>query len=1211
MPEYLSPGVYVEEVDTGSKPIEGVSTSTSAMVGVTERGPVNVPILVTSTGQYARMFGGRLNPTLYPRPHNYIPHAVDGFFTNGGQRLYVVRVLDVGAAERAATRLFDRGTDASADTLLLRAVNAGTGTAAALPRLYVLDDTLIAGGDWIRIGTGSRAEYRRVSNKQASNHVPLDLPLVRPHDADATIDDFDRDSGTVVGRFTLDAATEAGDQVIRVDGAVSDIGTLRDGAIGPGVLVEIGPQDRAEYRYAVHGVVDMTSATGDGTARVLNAPGAAQFDIAIDVDNVVDIVVDDVLRVDPGGGTEEDVVVASVAGSTVSLTGQLQSAHGTGEAVLRLLNTNADLELDEPLVLDHDDGDDVTSLDPTAHINGSDTLETAANIGDTVAFLNDRLHFLPNRYVRIDEADTEHREVRRIGTLGELALASGAYGEYEAASIVQEVTLTDAQDGVVRTLTADAPPSATVIVVDDVTNIAPGDVLRIDPGSGVEEDMLVASVVGTNVNLTGELASPHTAGDAVSRLSAFVLTAEAQASSRTVALSGRMDILAGPNVNIHGAGPTSPAQILRIDGAPNDEYIAIDEVNNPNPTQPPDPGTVSLMAGLQRAHPHGAFVYVQVAPTLAASQPSATVFNVDDGGGTLWLSDGSGYAPGDWIRVTTPGGQAFYHRITGHDTANVSQVEVQNPPFARSHVMGAPVVERAQLILVEALDHGFWGDRLRVSTEDEPDGLVQNTQLRLVNLTSATEIRLDSALGVEPGTVLEFSNGAGVIGALQKVDAIDRRTGTINLAPGLDPDQQNALAAGPLGVRSREFRLTVRLLRQPDPAVPSRNDTVLDSEEFRYLSMDSRHSQYFARIIGDIDGEPRPWDLRPEGESLYIRVRDPVPAETVRLGPENLVDILPSGRGEPAQRALGGGFDAIATLSDVDHYVGADAREPEERTGMQSLRNVEDVSIVSCPGRVTEDVQRGLIEHCEAMRYRFAVLDGPAPVADTLTDVQRLRQRYDTKYAALYHPWLLMSDPYPRNLAEVSMYPIPPSGHMMGVYARTDVERGVHKSPANEVVRGIRGLRRLINKREHDLLNPKNINVIRDFRQNNRGIRAWGARVITSDSDWKYVNVRRLLIFIEFSIERGTQWVVFEPNAEPLWARVRRTIRNFLTVVWRDGALEGTTTEEAFFVKCDRTTMTQTDIDNGRLICEIGVAPVKPAEFVIFRIGLWTAHADE
>ena len=171
----------------------------------------------------------------------------------------------------------------------------------------------------------------------------------------------------------------------------------------------------------------------------------------------------------------------------------------------------------------------------------------------------------------------------------------------------------------------------------------------------------------------------------------------------------------------------------------------------------------------------------------------------------------------------------------------------------------------------------------------------------------------------------------------------------------------------------------------------------------------------------------------------------------------------------------------------------------------------------------------------------------------------------------------------------------------------------MHKAPANEVLLGIVGLRRVLNKEQHDLLNPSptNINVIRDFRHESRGLRVYGGRCITSDTDWKYLNVRRLLIFIEKSINIGLQWVVFEPNADELWARVRRSISNFLTLVWRNGALEGTKPEEAFFVKCDRTTMTQTDIDEGRLICYVGVAPVKPAEFVIVRIGLWTANANQ
>jgi hypothetical protein len=429
-------------------------------------------------------------------------------------------------------------------------------------------------------------------------------------------------------------------------------------------------------------------------------------------------------------------------------------------------------------------------------------------------------------------------------------------------------------------------------------------------------------------------------------------------------------------------------------------------------------------------------------------------------------------------------------------------------------------------------------------------------------------------------------------------------------------------------VVSHEFQLDVFLMRQPDPAVPTRSENVLMSESFPYLSLDPRHSRYIHKIVGatwvpgapvDDDTPPNPLrksDRRSEGASWLVRVHD---EETVvanklapRLGPAPLVDLLPGGRTRPARLRLVRGDDAVGAIGDAT-YMGAPNNEPELRTGIFAFENEEDVSIVAVPGQTRPAVQGALIAHCENMRYRFAVLDGPPPPNDSLNDAQSQRQQFDTKYAAFYHPWLLIPDPYPPSLANVAAYPIPPSGHVTGIYARTDIERGVHKAPANEVVRGIIGLQRRLNKSEHDLLNPSpvNINVIRDFREQSRGIRVYGGRVITSDPDWKYVNVRRLVIFVESSINRGLQWVVFEPNAEPLWARVRRSISNFLTLVWRNGGLEGTKVEEAYFVKCDRTTMTQTDIDSGRLICVVGIAPVKPAEFVIVRIGLWTAHADD
>ena len=216
------------------------------------------------------------------------------------------------------------------------------------------------------------------------------------------------------------------------------------------------------------------------------------------------------------------------------------------------------------------------------------------------------------------------------------------------------------------------------------------------------------------------------------------------------------------------------------------------------------------------------------------------------------------------------------------------------------------------------------------------------------------------------------------------------------------------------------------------------------------------------------------------------------------------------------------------------------------------------------------------------------------------SNVSDLNPRNDnsTDFAAFYYPWIKIINP------ETGMLQLmPPGGYVAGIYARSDAERGVHKAPANEIVFGATGLEFQIIKGEQDVLNPRGVNVIRAFP--GRGIRIWGARTLSSNTLWKYINVRRLFIYIEASIERGTQWVVFEPNDERLWARVKATITQFLTGIWRSGALVGKTPEESFFVKCDRSTMTQDDIDNGRVICLVGIAPVKPAEFVVFRIAQW------
>jgi uncharacterized protein len=241
-------------------------------------------------------------------------------------------------------------------------------------------------------------------------------------------------------------------------------------------------------------------------------------------------------------------------------------------------------------------------------------------------------------------------------------------------------------------------------------------------------------------------------------------------------------------------------------------------------------------------------------------------------------------------------------------------------------------------------------------------------------------------------------------------------------------------------------------------------------------------------------------------------------------------------------------------------------------------------------------IQLAMIAHCEQMGDRLAIIDPPPGLnAQQIKEWRVDAAGYDSKYAALYWPWVKVFDP-----ATGENIFVPPGGHMAGIWGRSDATRGVHKAPANEVVRGAIEVELNISRPEHDLLNPEGINVIRSFP--GRGIRVWGARTLSSDPAWRYINVRRLFNYVEGSILEGTHWVVFEPNDMDLWGRIRRTINAFLYRVWLDGALFGATPEQAFYVKCDEETNPQEVIEAGQVVCEIGIAPVKPAEFVVFRL---------
>lgn len=301
---------------------------------------------------------------------------------------------------------------------------------------------------------------------------------------------------------------------------------------------------------------------------------------------------------------------------------------------------------------------------------------------------------------------------------------------------------------------------------------------------------------------------------------------------------------------------------------------------------------------------------------------------------------------------------------------------------------------------------------------------------------------------------------------------------------------------------------------------------------------------------------------------------------------------------------MGGGTDG-ATPEPTD-YAGA-VDEINGSYGLSALEAIDQVSIILCPSAAIDNnnhqaVVSAMQAHCAKMLYRVAVIDSPKGAA--VADVQQFASQFSDSRLALYYPWVSVASLGPSGGTIL----LPPSGFIAGLYANTDITRGVHKAPANVVVQDALGLELSINTAQQEVLNPLGINCLRQFTWG--GFRVWGARTLSSDPQWQYVNVRRYFLYLEHSLANSTSWVVFEPNGQALWSAVSTTVSDFLYNEWREGRLFGATPAEAFFVRCDMTTMTQADLDDGRLICVIGVAPLEPAEFVIFRIGQYTASSS-
>ncbi len=455
------------------------------------------------------------------------------------------------------------------------------------------------------------------------------------------------------------------------------------------------------------------------------------------------------------------------------------------------------------------------------------------------------------------------------------------------------------------------------------------------------------------------------------------------------------------------------------------------------------------------------------------------------------------------------------------------------------------------LLTVEAANEGKWGNRVQVSLST-----AERRKMQLI-AESGTGYVAKSVEGFREGDLVEVN------GEYNRIVTIYDNTVTFEAAFKEDVVDKGIIPK------------TVLYLVTVDVSIRY-NDEV---ENYGELSFNTAAPNYIAFQLA-------------KSELVKVSV-----GQLEELG--NPVEAIFGEGNQRGMLTLEGGFDGTMEKVTPITFIGTD-NGPGKRTGIQSFLENSTVSMMAIPGITDPEVIVSLTAHCENLKSRVAVFDMPKDMYKT-RDLIEYRGIIDSSYAAMYHPWIQVFD----RSSNKSDF-VPPSGAVMGIYSRTDINRGVHKAPANEIV-FCTGLKVNYTKAEQDILNPEGVNLIRAIP--GQGIRVWGARTASSNTAFKYVNVRRLFIYVEESIKANTNWVVFEPNDATLWQRVSLTISSFLDSMWRTGMLAGATPGEGYFVEIGASTMSRDDIMNGRLICNIGIAPSRPAEFVIFRVTQHTAEA--
>ena len=510
--------------------------------------------------------------------------------------------------------------------------------------------------------------------------------------------------------------------------------------------------------------------------------------------------------------------------------------------------------------------------------------------------------------------------------------------------------------------------------------------------------------------------------------------------------------------------------------------------------------------------------------------------------------------------VYTGGKDALPHAVNGFFSNGGSRVYVvrvlDKAALPASKILQGGGVDTLKVF---AQSKGAWGNALRLTITDAAR---VKTKLTADALADATSVTLVSTFGLNNGDKI-------TIGGKDHVVALVKANNVINITPKLA-----AKADKDTVLETVEFDMLIERVSA---------GVAVETELFTGLSLNPTLPNYAPRLLGSCDTSGG--TVSETGDSQMVRLFQ-------------ITDARPTA----GVYTLAGGADGAVTDAT---YIGDKSENPSERTGLQALANEPGISLVAIPGNTSVSVQNAILDHCDEQVYRFAVLD--MPLGATMGEARTHRGNFDSTRGAIYHPWLSIADPFgPKG----TVHNIPPSGHMLGVYARTDNTRGVWKTPANEVINSIIGFESAVNKAEQDILNPINVNCMRDFRSQQRGLRVWGGRTLSSDPEWKYIAVRRTFLFVEQSLDSGLQYAVFEPNGKALWDTVRQSISGFLDSVWRQGGLAGATRDEAFYVNVGyNLTMQQADLDNGLLIVEVGIAPLFPAEFVVIRISQKTLEA--